>query len=105
MFVSICYIGTFFSSSEQAMGWQLWLRFLVGAKKRFFFLPLHPDPFNGCQGLLCQGVKQLEHKGDHSPPSRTKVKNAWSYNSTPPYVFMAWCTNYARNMSHSMVLS
>jgi len=28
---------------------------------------------------------------DHSPPSNAEVKNAWSYTSNPPYVFMAWC--------------
>jgi hypothetical protein len=31
------------------------------------------------------------------PRSRSEVKNAWIYTSTPPYVFMAWCaTNYAK---------
>jgi hypothetical protein len=28
-------------------------------------------------------------EADHSPPSSAEVKNAWSYTSTPPYVFMA----------------
>jgi len=37
------------------------------------------------------GVKQLEHEADHSLPSGAKVKKEWSYNSTPRYVFMAWC--------------
>jgi hypothetical protein len=37
------------------------------------------------------GVKQLGCETDHSPPSSTKVKNEWSYTSTPQYVFMAWC--------------
>jgi hypothetical protein len=27
---------------------------------------------------------------DHSRQSSTEVKNAWSYTSTLPYVFMAW---------------
>jgi len=31
-------------------------------------------------------------KADHSPPSRTKVKNAWSYTSAPQYTFLAWCS-------------
>jgi len=30
------------------------------------------------------------HEADHSPPSITEVKNAWSYTSVPPYVLMAW---------------
>jgi hypothetical protein len=37
------------------------------------------------------GVKQSGHKADHSLPSSAKVKNAWSYISTPPYVFTVWC--------------
>jgi hypothetical protein len=28
---------------------------------------------------------------DHSPLSSAEVKNAWSYTSTPQYVFMTWC--------------
>jgi hypothetical protein len=27
----------------------------------------------------------------HPPPYSAEVKSAWSYNSTPQYVFMAWC--------------
>jgi len=27
----------------------------------------------------------------HSPPYSSKVKNAWSYTSNSPYIFMAWC--------------
>jgi len=29
-----------------------------------------------------RGVKRLERKGDHSPPSSVEVKNEWSYTST-----------------------
>jgi hypothetical protein len=36
-------------------------------------------------------VKWLGHETDHSPPSNAEVKNAWSYTSTPQYVFLAWC--------------
>jgi hypothetical protein len=34
--------------------------------------------------------KQEECKDGHSSPCTAKVKNAWSYTYTPPYVFMAW---------------
>jgi hypothetical protein len=37
------------------------------------------------------GVKRPAREADHSPPSSAEVKNAWSYNSTPQYVFIAWC--------------
>jgi hypothetical protein len=30
-------------------------------------------------------------EADHSPSSSVEVKNAWSYNPTSIYVFMAWC--------------
>jgi hypothetical protein len=29
-------------------------------------------------------------EADHSPPSGAKVKNTWSYTSTPQYAFVAW---------------
>jgi hypothetical protein len=35
-------------------------------------------------------IKQLKREADHSPPSSVELKNAWSYTSTSPYVFMAW---------------
>jgi hypothetical protein len=38
------------------------------------------------------GIKWLGYETDHSPPSSAGVKNAWSYTSTPPYTFMAWCS-------------
>jgi hypothetical protein len=36
-------------------------------------------------------VKLPGREAGHSPPSSAEVKNAWSYTSTPQYVFMAWC--------------
>jgi len=33
----------------------------------------------------------LCREADHSPPSSAEVKNAWSYTSTPQYVFMVLC--------------
>jgi hypothetical protein len=35
--------------------------------------------------------KHLGHEADHSPPSSTKIKNAWNYNSTATYTSMTWC--------------
>jgi hypothetical protein len=42
-------------------------------------------------GILSLGVKWPGREADYSPPSSAEVKNAWSYTSTPQYVFMAWC--------------
>jgi hypothetical protein len=33
------------------------------------------------------GVKRPGSEADHSPPSSAEVKKAWSYTSTPQYVF------------------
>jgi hypothetical protein len=35
-------------------------------------------------GTLSVGVKRPGREADHSPPSSTEVKNAWSYTSTLP---------------------
>jgi hypothetical protein len=37
------------------------------------------------------GVKRPGREADYSPTPSTEVKNAWSYTSTPPNVFMTWC--------------
>jgi hypothetical protein len=40
-----------------------------------------------------------------SPPSCADVKNAWSYTSIPPYVFMTWClVKYRGNFTFNLVL-
>jgi len=44
----------------------------------FEFLP-QSNPF--------AGVRWLEDQADHSPPSIAKVRNPWSYTSTPTYIF------------------
>jgi hypothetical protein len=36
-------------------------------------------------------LKQPGREAHHSPPSLVKAKNTWSYASTLPYVFIAWC--------------
>jgi len=42
-------------------------------------------------GALSPEVKRPGREAPHSPPSSAEVKNAWSYTSTPRYVFTAWC--------------
>jgi len=42
------------------------------------------------------------HEPDHSPPSNAKSKNAWSYTSTPSYVFVA--CNYREKFTLQRVL-
>jgi len=40
-------------------------------------------------GGVSLGIKQPGREADYLPPSSAEVKNAWSYLSLPPYVFMA----------------
>jgi len=35
-------------------------------------------------GGFTPGAKRQGREADHSPPPNSKVKNAWSYTSTPP---------------------
>jgi hypothetical protein len=37
------------------------------------------------------GTRGPRRETDHSPSSSAEVKTAWSYTSTPQYVFMASC--------------
>jgi hypothetical protein len=54
-------------------------------------LRLTQIPVNWVTRALSPDVKWSGSEADHSPPSRTEVKNAWSYTSTLPYDFRAWC--------------
>jgi len=36
------------------------------------------------------GVRRPEREANHWPPSSAEV-NMWSYTSTLPYTFVAWC--------------
>jgi len=51
----------------------------------------HSASFPVGSGALTLGVKRRGHEADHSIPSTAEVKYAWSYISTLPYAFMAWC--------------
>jgi hypothetical protein len=75
------------------------VQYLAGAIMGFFLFATvsrlalgHTQPsIQWILGTLTPRVKQLGHKADYSPPSSAEVKNAWSYASTPPYIFMACC--------------
>jgi hypothetical protein len=51
------------------------------------------------------GLKWLGREADHSPLSNAEVKNARSYTSTPPYVFVAWCLIKQEIRLHGVILS
>jgi hypothetical protein len=51
----------------------------------------HSDSYPMGTGTIIPGAKRPGHEGDHSSSSSIKVKNVWSYTSTPQYVFVVWC--------------
>jgi hypothetical protein len=53
----------------------------------------HPDSYPMGIGSPSLEVKRPEREADHSPPSSAEVKNAWSYTSTPQYVFTDFYEN------------
>jgi hypothetical protein len=64
----------------------------------------HPTTYVMGVGALYEGVKQPEREAGHSSPSSVHVKNAWSYTSTPSYVFMALPLVKSRLSLHGGVL-
>jgi hypothetical protein len=64
--------------------------FLFTTVSRTALGPTQP-PIQRVPGTVSLGVKRPGREADHTPPSSAEVKNAWSYTSTPQYVFMAWC--------------
>jgi hypothetical protein len=60
--------------------------------------PTQP-PIQWVPGALSLEVKEPGRKADHSPPSSARVKNAWSYTSTPPIRLHGVVLNYSAGMS------
>jgi hypothetical protein len=48
-------------------------------------------------GAFIPAVRRPVREADLFPPFSAVVKNAWSFTSTPPYVFMVWCLVKHRN--------
>jgi hypothetical protein len=64
------------------------VRFPAGAENFSLHHGVQP-PIQCVPGTLSLGVKRQGREADHSPPSKSEVKNAWSCTSTTLYVFMA----------------
>jgi len=56
-------------------------------------------------GVSFPGINRPWREADHSRPSNAEVTNAWSYTSTPRYVFKAWCLIKQWVVLHGMVLN
>jgi hypothetical protein len=63
------------------MDWKAW-GLNPSADKIIIFLKTSRSALGGIRGSLWE-VKQLGHEVNHSASSRAKVKNEWSYTSTP----------------------
>jgi hypothetical protein len=60
-----------------------------GKEGIFLFVAAHPAFYPmGTTDFFAEGTA-AGSETDKSPPSSTEIKNASSYISTPPYVFMA----------------
>jgi hypothetical protein len=64
--------------------------FLLTTASRPALVPTQP-PIQWVPGALSLGLEWPVREADNSTPSSAKLKNAWSYTSTPQYAFMAWC--------------
>jgi hypothetical protein len=77
---------------------------ILGKGKGFYIRPriqigsgAHPVSYPVGTGALSPGEHRPGHEADQSPPPSTEIKKEWSYTSTTPYVFMAWCLAITRD--------
>jgi hypothetical protein len=54
---------------------------------------------------ITPGLKQPRCEADHSPPSSAQFYNEWSYTSTLPFFFLAWCLIKQEIYLNGIVLS
>jgi hypothetical protein len=77
---------------EPRRSWTTWARFPIGVRL-FLFATASRPALEGRPASYPVGTggSSPAREVHHTLPSSAEVKNAWSYTSTPPYVFMAWC--------------
>jgi hypothetical protein len=78
--------------------------FLFTTASRTALGPTQP-PIEWVPGALSLEVKRPGREADHSPQSSAEVTNAWSFTSTPRYVFVAWCLVKHRDNFTFLLLS
>jgi hypothetical protein len=93
-------IATGYGLEDRMIG----VRFPAGAMMGIFFLDIMSRPPLGStqsptqwvSGTLSLGVERPGREADHSPPSRSEVKNAWSYTSILSIGLHGMVFNYAQ---------
>jgi hypothetical protein len=63
---------------------------ITGRGKRYFSSPQRPDRLWGPPGSF-PGVKAAGVRSSAPTSHQVRGQEWWSYTSTPPYVFLAWC--------------
>ena len=69
--------------------WQGQEIYLIPKTERLV-LQVHPSSSQCVLRAPSKEKKHLRHEADHLTLSTTKIKNEWSYTSTPPYTFMVY---------------
>jgi hypothetical protein len=63
-----------------------------------------PHSYSMGTGGFFPGIKRPGREADYSPSSNAEFKNAWSYISTSPYVFMVRCLVKHRIRFHCVIV-
>jgi len=65
----------------------------------------HPASYPMGAGGSFPGVKRPGSEDDHLSPTSGELKNAWSYTSILPYVFIEWfLIKYRSNSGHVVMM-
>jgi hypothetical protein len=80
--------------------WTSWPNLILGRGRDFLFVSTSILALRPTQPLVqcLPEVKWLECEVDHSPATSAKVKNVWSFASTPTHAFMSWCISTGENL-------
>jgi len=85
--------------SRQRKEYSLRQRVQTGSGAHSTYYPMDTRSF------FPRGIKLPAREADHSPPSCAEAKTLWSYTSTPPHTFMAWCLIKQRICLDGVVLT
>jgi hypothetical protein len=85
------------------LGFESWHSRVFLFASRLALRPTQPPVQWVLEFILSFGVKWPGCEANHSPSPSAKIKNAWHYTSTPPYICMEWCL--VKNQGFTLFLS